>query len=102
VLPVLLPRGEDRRPREALVLLGSDRRPRAYLNRCRHLPIPIDAGSRNFLSPDGEYLVCGTHGALYRRDDGYCVVGPCQHLALEPLALEEDEQGVLYIEAGDP
>ena len=55
---VALPRGEDKRPREALVLLGSDGEPRAYLNRCRHLPIPIDGGSRNFLTEDGEHLLC--------------------------------------------
>jgi nitrite reductase/ring-hydroxylating ferredoxin subunit len=98
---VPLPRGDDRRPREALVVLGNDDRPRAYLNRCRHLPIPIDAGSRNFLSQDGQYLVCGTHGALYRKDDGYCVVGPCQSLTLEALSLSE-EDGVLYVDAGSP
>jgi nitrite reductase/ring-hydroxylating ferredoxin subunit len=91
-----LPRGADRRPREALVLLGSDGEPRAYLNRCRHLPIPIDGGSRNFLAQDGEHLLCGTHGALYRRDDGVCVAGPCLHLALEALPIVE-ENGVLFL-----
>jgi nitrite reductase/ring-hydroxylating ferredoxin subunit len=96
VIPVPLPKGSDRRPREALVLLGSDGEPRAFLNRCRHLPIPIDAGSREFLSPDGEHLVCGTHGALYRRDDGMCVAGPCVHLALEKLPLVV-EHGVIFV-----
>jgi nitrite reductase/ring-hydroxylating ferredoxin subunit len=93
---VALPRGADRRPREALVLLGSDGEPRAYLNRCRHLPIPIDGGSRNFLAQDGEHLLCGTHGALYRRDDGLCVAGPCLHLALETVPIVE-ENGVLFL-----
>jgi nitrite reductase/ring-hydroxylating ferredoxin subunit len=93
---VALPRGADRRPREALVLLGGDGEPRAYLNRCRHLPIPIDGGSRNFLTQDGEHLLCGTHGALYRRDDGLCVAGPCLNLALESLQILE-ENGVLFL-----
>jgi nitrite reductase/ring-hydroxylating ferredoxin subunit len=93
---VALPRGEDRRPREALVLLGDDGEPRAYLNRCRHLPIPLDAGSRSFLTEDGEHLLCGTHGALYRRDDGVCVAGPCLHLVLETLPIVE-ENGVLFV-----
>ena len=96
VLVVALPRGEDRRPREALVLLGSDGEPRAYLNRCRHLPIPLDAGSREFLTHDGEHLLCGTHGALYRRDDGLCIAGPCVHLALDKITIIE-ENGVLYL-----
>lgn len=93
---VPLPRGEDKRPREALVLVGSDGEPRAYLNRCRHLPIPIDGGSRRFLTEDGEHLLCGTHGALYRPDDGVCVAGPCLHLALEALPILE-ENGVLFL-----
>lgn len=96
VTVVALPRGADRRPREALVLLGSDGEPRAYLNRCRHLPIPLDAGSRRFLAEDGEHLLCGTHGALYRQDDGVCVAGPCLHLALEALPILE-ENGVLFL-----
>ena len=86
----------DRRPREALVLLGHDGQPRAYLNRCRHLPIPIDGGSKQYLTYGGEYLLCGTHGALYRRDDGMCVAGPCLDLALEPLEVI-DEDGELYL-----
>lgn len=96
VLVVALPRGEDKRPREALVLLGQDGEPRAYLNRCRHLPIPIDSGSRRFLTHDGEHLLCGTHGAMFRRDDGMCIAGPCLHLALEALPIVE-ENGVLFL-----
>jgi len=85
-----LPRGTDRRPREALLLLGSDGEPRAYLNRCRHLPIPIDAGSRQYLTQDRQHLLCGTHGALFRPDDGMCVAGPCLNLALEALPIERE------------
>lgn len=96
VRAVHLPRGEDKRPREALIVLGSDGRPRAYLNRCRHLPIPIDSGSRRFLTLDRKHLLCGTHGALYRFDDGVCIQGPCMHLALEALAVEEQD-GELFV-----
>ncbi|MFT3922469.1 MAG: Rieske 2Fe-2S domain-containing protein [Myxococcales bacterium] len=97
VIPVALTRGANRRPREALVLLGSDGEPRAYLNECRHLPIPIDLGSRRYLTQDKRHLLCGTHGALYRLDDGVCVTGPCLSLALDALKLIE-EDGVLYID----
>lgn len=96
VQAVALPRGEDRRPREALVLRGEDGEPRAYLNRCRHLPVPIDGGSKQYLTRGGEYLLCGTHGALYRKNDGVCVAGPCLNLALETLELQ-DEHGELYL-----
>lgn len=96
VKAVALPRDAHGRPREALVLLGEDGEPRAYLNRCRHLPVPLDGGSKQYLTNGGEYLLCGTHGALYRRNDGMCVVGPCKNLALESLPLIE-EDGMLYL-----
>jgi nitrite reductase/ring-hydroxylating ferredoxin subunit len=96
VIAVPIPVGPDKRPREALVLRGADGRPRAYVNRCRHLPIPIDAGSKSYLTQDKQHLLCGTHGALYRRDDGMCVAGPCLHLALEALPVLE-EGGDLHV-----
>lgn len=96
VRAVTLPRGSDGRPREALVLRGADGEPRAYLNRCRHLPVPIDGGSKQYLTRGGEYLICGTHGALFRRDDGMCIAGPCLNLALETVQVLE-ENGMLYV-----
>lgn len=96
VRAVPLPPHRDGQPREALVLLGDDGEPRAYLNRCRHIPIPIDGGSKQYLTRGGKYLLCGTHGALYRRDDGMCIAGPCLNLALERLTVLE-ENGVLFL-----
>ena len=101
VWAVPLPVDHLKRPREALVLLGHDAEPRAYLNRCRHLPVPIDGGSRAFLTPDGEHLLCGTHGALYRIDDGVCTAGPCPNVALFSLRLEERD-GWLYVVVDEP
>jgi len=97
VKAVRLSRDAQGRPREALVLLGSDGAPRAYLNRCRHLPVPIDGGSKQYLTHGGEYLLCGTHGALYRRDDGVCIAGPCLQLALFTVPIVEAEDGSLEI-----
>ena len=97
VKTVPLPKDEQGRPREALVLLDLEGQPRAYLNRCRHLPVPIDGGSRRYLTRGGEYLLCGTHGALFRRDDGMCVAGPCLDLALEALELVEEDGTLLLL-----
>ncbi|HJL19413.1 MAG TPA: Rieske 2Fe-2S domain-containing protein [Sandaracinaceae bacterium LLY-WYZ-13_1] len=88
---VPLSKDERGRPREALVLLDEEGTLRAYLNRCEHLPIPLDAGSREFLSADRRYLVCGTHGALYRLGDGFCVEGPCAGRSLLALPVRVDE-----------
>jgi nitrite reductase/ring-hydroxylating ferredoxin subunit len=80
---------EGRIPREALIIRDERGVLRAYLNRCQHLPIPLDGGSRRFLTRDGDYLECGTHGARYRLNDGHCVEGPCQGRALIALELEQ-------------
>ena len=96
VRAIPLPRGADGRPREALVLRDDDGVARCYLNRCRHLPVPIDGGSKQYLTREGEFLLCGTHGALYRKNDGVCIAGPCLDLALEAIELV-NEEGVLYL-----
>jgi len=85
---VALPRDGHGRPREALLLRDDAGVLRVYLNRCQHLPIPIDGGSRDFLTPDGAHLRCGTHGALYRLQDGLCIAGPCEGKALEAVPFE--------------
>ncbi len=64
---------------------------RAWRNQCRHLAVALDHDDPGrFLSGDRRHLVCGTHGALYRPDDGVCVAGPCRGSQLRalPLVLE--------------
>ena len=41
--------------------------PRAYLNRCAHLPMELDWTPGEFFESSGLYLMCATHGALSRR-----------------------------------
>jgi len=77
--------------REAIVLRDQQGVLRAYLNRCQHLPITLDAGSRAFLDRDGRELLCRTHGATYRLHDGLCTGGPCVGRSL--LALPVEQQG---------
>lgn len=90
VVVVPMSRDAGGRPREALVLVDLDGVPRAYINRCEHLPIPIDGGTRHFFSSDKTALLCGTHGARYRLNDGYCYRGPCRGRSLVALDLRVD------------
>lgn len=72
-----------------------------YVNACPHIGVPLDWAPDRFLSADGSQIVCATHGATFRIEDGVCTAGPCHgdRLELVPLSVEE---GVVYIpnEAG--
>jgi len=89
---------EDGIPIMALVLRDQQGRIVAYRNLCRHLPVPLDGGTGEFLSDDGAHLLCGTHGATYRLLDGYCVDGPCEGLSLQRLHVREDDGGLFVSE----
>lgn len=83
-------------PIMALVLRDENGLIVAYRNLCRHLPVPLDGGTGEFLSDDRAHLVCGTHGATYRLLDGYCVEGPCEGLSLQRLHVRADD-GELFV-----
>ena len=87
---------EEGRPVQAIVLRDGQGVIVAYRNLCRHLPVPLDGGTGELLSEDGGYLLCGTHGALYRLGDGTCVDGPCEGKALESIAVRV-RAGEVYV-----
>ncbi|MEM7136888.1 MAG: Rieske (2Fe-2S) protein [Myxococcota bacterium] len=95
--------GHDRQGLPIMALVTRDRSGvvRAYRNLCRHLPVPLDGGTGELLTEDGAHLVCGTHGAIYRIHDGYCIEGPCEGLALHPLQCHRTPDG-LYIRVTPP
>ena len=67
----------------------------AYVNRCRHMPTPLDFVRDDFLSDDGRFLRCYTHGALYEFATGRCVDGPCKGESLHRLPLRVECEEVL-------
>jgi nitrite reductase/ring-hydroxylating ferredoxin subunit len=67
--------------------------PRAYLNRCAHVPMELDWNEGEFFESSGEYLMCATHGALYEPTTGRCSGGPCRGGKLHPITvIEHDNQ----------
>ncbi len=48
----------------------------AYVNRCRHVPMTMDWVENQFLTEDGRYILCATHGAAYEPETGECIFGP--------------------------
>ena len=67
----------------------------AYVNRCRHMPTPLDFVRDEFISDDGKFLRCYTHGALYEFSTGLCVDGPCKGESLFRLPVSFDRDEVL-------
>lgn len=60
-----------------LVLVRRDRVLYAYENRCPHQGTPLETFPDKFLNSDGSLLICSTHGARFRVEDGLCISGPC-------------------------
>ncbi|WP_148716615.1 Rieske (2Fe-2S) protein [Chitinolyticbacter meiyuanensis] len=75
-------------------------RPRAFLNRCAHIPIELDYRPGDFFDLSGNYLVCATHGAYYAPDSGLCLGGPCPGRSLSAVQLTERD-GLVCL-ADDP
>jgi nitrite reductase/ring-hydroxylating ferredoxin subunit len=59
----------------------------AYDNACPHLGTPLNFLPDRFLDRDGRHLLCSTHGALFRIEDGYCIAGPCLGKSLRPVPI---------------
>jgi nitrite reductase/ring-hydroxylating ferredoxin subunit len=90
----LLPiRGTD----EECFLINYEGQFYAYVNRCRHVPMPMDWVDNQFFAEQGQYLMCQTHNAYYLPDSGECIAGPpgtCGKLLYRvPLEVAD---GVIY------
>lgn len=70
-----------------------------YLNSCPHQGTPLDTFPDKFLDQSGNFLVCSTHGARFRTEDGLCVWGPCEGTRLTRVALRV-EAGTVWLPAG--
>lgn len=79
---------------EAL-LVNFEGRHFAYTNRCPHTGITLDWVNNQFFSSDNRYLMCATHGAVFKPPTGECIWGPCVGLALQSVPVEI-EQGRIY------
>ena len=76
-------------------VVQSDQGVRAYLNRCPHLSYPLNYLPDDFLSYDRRFLQCKMHGALFEKDSGLCIAGPCLGRRLVALPLRVDDNAVV-------
>ena len=70
-------------------------KPYAYVNRCAHVSVELDWSEGDFFTSQRDYLICSTHGAHYRPDNGFCVMGPCKGKSLKPIDVIEQNQKII-------
>ncbi len=74
-----------------------------YLNRCPHAGTELNWSPDIFLTSDKALIICATHGALFIKESGLCVGGPCQGTSLKSLPfIIEDDSIYLLNHSGNP
>jgi len=73
----------------------------AYENACPHVGTALDWGDGRFFDDAGRYLVCSTHGALFRPEDGFCIAGPCKAESLPRLKVIEEGEVLVVVDVGE-
>ena len=72
----------------------------AYRNICPHAGNFLNWKENAFLTRDGRWIMCASHGALFEPASGACVAGPCLGRALQALPVRiEDGMVVAYFGA---
>jgi nitrite reductase/ring-hydroxylating ferredoxin subunit len=74
----------------------------AYVNTCPHAGHPLNFRPHKFLTPDRNLILCASHGALFARDNGLCIAGPCPGQRLRAVPIEVLGEYVLLAEGVDP
>ncbi len=66
-----------------------------YVDSCPHAGWPLSVMDDRYLVRGGDKLLCAGHGALFRPQDGVCIVGPCEGDRLTPWPVRIVEGAVL-------
>ena len=73
----------------------------AFVNYCPHAGHPLNFRPNRFLTPDRNLILCSSHGALFARDNGLCIAGPCAGQSLTSVPVEVINGYVLLAEGLD-
>jgi nitrite reductase/ring-hydroxylating ferredoxin subunit len=58
---------------------------RAYVNRCPHFFLPLNARPDTFLLLSNARIMCAYHSAVFWLLDGHCTAGPAHGMQLEKV-----------------
>ena len=53
------------------------------------------------MTPDRNLILCASHGALFTRDTGLCIAGPCPGQSLRSVPIEVVGDYVMLAEGAD-
>ena len=68
----------------------------AYRNHCPHYDRATMPWKKDeYLNGDRTHIRCAAHGALFRIEDGECIIGPCLGMRLFPIPLSVENGAVL-------
>jgi len=73
-----------------------------FVNRCPHAGHPLNLQPHRFLTPGRELILCSSHGALFDRQTGFCIAGPCSGHSLTSVPLQVVSGYVMLAEGVDP
>ena len=83
--------------KESFIVVRKKNTAYVYVNSCPHIGTPLDFSPGRFLNQDKTFIICSTHGALFRIDDGFCVSGPCAEQALTTVPFNIVEGSVFLL-----
>ena len=68
----------------------------AYENKCPHTWLALTTASNDINSGCKQYIQCSSHFAQFRKDNGYCVYGPCKGQSLIKLNTGIENGNIYY------
>jgi nitrite reductase/ring-hydroxylating ferredoxin subunit len=84
------------------LLVRQRERVEGFVNRCPHAGHPLNLRPHGFLSPGETLIVCASHGALFEKMTGLCILGPCAGQSLERVPLRVEAGYVMLAEGYEP
>ncbi|MGD8378286.1 MAG: Rieske (2Fe-2S) protein [Gammaproteobacteria bacterium] len=78
----------DNEPEDEYFLVRRGGEVHAYQNLCPHAGSALNWGPDEFLSLDGQLILCSMHGAIFDIAGGGCLGGPCHGQSLTSLRCE--------------
>jgi len=81
----------------AVMVIRKDDNVFVYENSCPHIGTPLDFIQGQFLNVERTHIMCSTHAALFKIEDGTCISGPCAGDRLTPIQVEVRDGTVFCI-----